>query len=554
MSQLRHILRFKFIAALKPNQTVTLRLILRGLGITVVYLAFAFGAFIFTEVILRYTLTQTKIGLFLLHEFIGMLLFVFFVAVNIGNLIVAYATLYKSEEVAFLMTKPLPPEKIFLIKFLDNFFYSSGNFIVILLASILAYAHYFKINLIAMVAILLTGFFPFTLSAGMIGVLLLLIILRIATRIGLKALIMALSLIYASSLVGFFQSMSPSHLVNAVLEHYPAVDQAFNQLLPPVVKFLPNQWLASALFWLVKNDTSQVVRYSIYQLGFCLGLLGLTLFLGYRLYYQTWLLWPNLKFTRPLQRQKHAIWLAQASLLPPRAEAIVKRDLLNFVREPSQIWHLVVMLIFILIFISSIVHINLLGARTPELQTWIYLTVFSFNAFLIASLALRFVFPLISLEGLAFWKVRSAPISVTQLVLCKLLPYLVVILISGELLSLCSNYRFSLTLLTVSAILTGWVCLALTALNFGMGGLHSTFAEKSPVRISSSPGATLSFLLSLIYIVLIIGMLYFPVKTYFATGGNLKDFQSVIVWLALISLAVTIGFYHLGLRSFQRDF
>lgn len=558
MSQIFHILHYKLLAYVKIQKQLNLGTMVHGLGVSLVYIAFAVGIYVFVQAILHYTLTQTKIGLFLLHEFISMVLFVFFVSVNIGNIIVAYSTLYKSDEVTYFMAKPVQPANIFLIKFLDNFFYSSANFIVILLSGILAYAHYFKLGFSTTAAILIFDFMPFIFSAGMIGVLILLLVLCIATRIGLKPIILFLTAVYLCGSLAFFRGMSPIHLVNAVLMYYPDVDQYFSNLLPLGIKLLPNNWLASSLFWLVKNNSTESIRYICYQFGFCLFFLGVTLLLGYRFYYQTWLSLPLLKVRHSQKRLCGATLLAKSSNISPRKEVILKRDLLNFLREPSQIVHFVVMIFLILIFVGSLAHINLGGARNPQLQTLIYLTIYSFNAFLIASLTLRFVYPLISLEGLTFWKLHSAPIPAHLLMNCKLLPFFLIILLIGELLSYFSNYRFSLTLTMVSGIVTVFMCSVLTSLNFGMGGAYANCAEKSPIRISSSKGATLSFLLSLIYIVLVIAQLFSPIRIYFENSASgisgFALFRSALSVIALISVMITIHFYRVGLHFFRRDF
>ncbi len=352
--------------------------------------------------------------------------------------------------------------------------------------------------------------------------------------------------------------MSPLRLVNAVLAQYPDVNQYFVQLLPVGVRLLPNNWLASSLFWLVKGNSAESALYLFYQLGCCLFFLGVILFLGYRFYHQTWLSLPSLMSKRTQNRQSNRTLLAKSSNFSPCMEVILKRDLLNFLREPSQIAHFVVMIFLILIFVGSLTHINLGGARNSQLQLLIYLTVFSFNAFLIASLTLRFVYPLISLEGLTFWRLRSAPIRAHLLVNCKLLPFFLVILLNGEFLSYFSNYRFSPTLNIISAIVTVFVCSALTALNFGMGGAYVNYAERSPIRISSSQGATLSFLLSLIYIVLVVALLVFPIKVYFEGGASGTSgftlFRNALIVIGLISVVLTIYYYRMGLRSFRQDF
>ena len=98
-------------------------------------------------------------------------------------------------------------------------------------------------------------------------------------------------------------------------------------------------------------------------------------------------------------------------------ESIVKREFLLFFREPSQWLHLLVMIFLITVFISSIsgIDIIILKAYNEYLKTLVYLIVSLFNVFLVASLSLRFVFPLISLEGEALWKIRSAPINFNDL-------------------------------------------------------------------------------------------------------------------------------------------
>jgi hypothetical protein len=87
------------------------------------------------------------------------------------------------------------------------------------------------------------------------------------------------------------------------------------------------------------------------------------------------------------------------------------------------------MIILITVFISSISGINniILKAYNDYLKTVIYLVITLFNVFLIASLSLRFVFPLISLEGDTIWKIKSAPINFNHLLLKRLIIYFSII-------------------------------------------------------------------------------------------------------------------------------
>jgi len=102
-------------------------MVIRNIGSFIVFGSFAVGAFYFSNFITAYLLENVRIGLFLFHRFVGMLLFVFFVTINLGNMVVSFSTLYRTPEVDFLLTSPVSYLNIFVIKFLDNFFYSSGT-------------------------------------------------------------------------------------------------------------------------------------------------------------------------------------------------------------------------------------------------------------------------------------------------------------------------------------------------------------------------------------------------------------------------------------------
>ena len=119
-----HIAGFKFLSLFKTLLQPSLPAIVKNVVSVIVFGAFAFGAFYFTRVSVDYLLDTARIGSFLLHRFLSMLLFVYFLSINLGNMIVSYATLYRSSEVQYYLTKPVPHGQLFVLKFFDNFFYS----------------------------------------------------------------------------------------------------------------------------------------------------------------------------------------------------------------------------------------------------------------------------------------------------------------------------------------------------------------------------------------------------------------------------------------------
>ncbi|NJD22818.1 MAG: hypothetical protein FIA82_09155 [Melioribacter sp.] len=562
MKQIIHILKFKLISYVRLESRFTFGYFIKNIGSGLIYFAFAVGAFFFAQNLIRFLLVDINIGLFLLHEFISMIFFIFFMSVNLGNIIVSYSTLYKSDEVNYLITKPISPSKIFFLKFLDNYFYSSSTMIMVLLSMLAGYAFYFKINVPGFLLLLL-NFFPFMFSAGSLGVIILLIIIRFANRYGMRKVFAALGVSYFLIILIFFKINSPLSLVNSIMKQNPffSRDTYFAEFLPPVVKWLPNNWLSQSAYRIVKNDISGLIGFTYMQIALSVLLFTAALYLGHRWYFKTWLLNSKITADQNANRKKVKSFFSfeKVSILKSQTEAIIKRDLLLFLRESSQVIHSIVLLFLIVIFVLSVSGMKFVGFGNFYLQTIIYLSVFLFNLFFISTLSLRFIFPLISLEGLAFWKLKSAPVKVNNFIKHKLIVISTIILIISAGLSFFSNYKFGFMLTIFSLTVTLFAAAAIISINFGMGGIFSNYKEKNAIRLSSSQGATLSFLSNIVYMLFLIVMLFKPVSELFLSimikkYFDLTVFLQALIPISLISSIIIYAYLKIAYRSLQKDF
>ena len=562
MKQILHILKFKIISFLRLDTKFTFNSIIKSFGSSLIYIAFAAGGFLFVQRLFYFLLVEIRIGLFLLHEFISMILFIFFVSVNIGNIIVSYSTLYKSNEINFFFTKPILPARIFAIKFLDNFFYSSSTLIMMLFSLLAAYVVYFKLSVGAFL-ILVFNFIPLMFSAASLGVIILLLIIQLASRYGIKKIIYGLISLYFLTVVFFFNLNSPKTLVTTVLKYYPFVSKDFylGDLIPPLIKFLPNNWFAQSAYWLVRGYISFSLEYFLLQLVLSLLLFSAAIYLGHRWYFKTWLLNAKLNadFVSKRKESKSFFNFENKSFLKPQTESILKRDLLMFIREPSQYIHFFVLLFLIGVFIFSVAGIKFVGLGNYNLQTMIYLSLFLFNLLFISTLSLRFIFPLISLEGQAFWKLKSSPVQNSLFLKSKIVIFTSLILFIALSLSFFSNYKFGIVLTAFSAITTLLTALTIISINFGMGGLYTNFKEKNAIRLSSSQGASLSFLINIVYMLFLVLVLYKPLSGLFLSIMTKQTFALTSFYWSLIpigipSLILIITFLKIAADSIKKDF
>jgi ABC-2 type transport system permease protein len=163
-----------------------------------------------------------------------------------------------------------------------------------------------------------------------------------------------------------------------------------------------------------------------------------------------------------------------------------------------------------------------------------------------------------SLEGYAYWKIRSSPLDFKKLLQMKFLTFFTIILILGQLINFVSNLDYPGILLITSSLNTISVTITFVSLNFGMGCLFVNYKEKNPIRIASSQGASITFLLTLVYMILLIIILFFPLHNYFLPFRNKAEAASslYITSLVLCSTAIFVFLTSLKLSSdsLRRDF
>jgi ABC-2 type transport system permease protein len=522
----------------------------------------ALGVFFLSRTVTAYLLGKEHIGLFLFHRFLSMLLYVFFVTVNLGNIIVCYATLYKSDEVNYLMSLPIPHHTVFVLRFIDNVFYSSSTMFLLALALLLGYGSYFSIPwyfyLFTMAGVLL----PLLMVAALSAVIILVFSVKLANRIGVRTLIGGVGTLYLMAIYAYFTMTNPLNLVREVMRHYPDVNAYFGYLDPPFLRYLPSHWVADFLYWTMTGDPMRAgMNLLLLYLVFGI-LLVVAAIVGERYYYKSWLIATDghaLRRDKEVRPMGGFLALGGEGFFSRPVNALLRRDFWLFFREPSQWLHLLLMVTLLSVFLLSIQSLEL-RVTDPQLLTGSYLVILLFDGFLIASVTLRFVFPAVSLEGDAYWSVRSAPIRPSTVYWQKLLTSLALVLIIAAILaggsaSLLGGNR---VLTVLSFIMCGVIGMTLTSINLGAGAYFATFREKNPIRVASSQGASLTFLGCLLYLGAIVLMLVPSLNRYYELmilrGSSLPQWLIVpVIVVCGFSTVIAGATTAIGLSKIRRD-
>lgn len=484
-----------------------------------------------------------------------------FLMLVFSNMIIGYSSLFKSQETQWLLTVPVRHVDVFCWKLAETTLLSSWAFLFLSAPMMLAYgsvrhvAGWFYLK----VAVL---YLPFIVIPGALGALVILLVTRYLHRRMFKWALFGLSALGIACAIVFLKPMEVSQLRDAQM--ISMMNQLLHNSRVTVQPMLPSYWVASSMIawgdgWAWKGTFFFLVLMSnaLMTTLVCVTASG-------RLFYDGWsrnhsqgsLLVGMPLLDRELNLPRAGLLPKLISALPgvhPTTRALMLKDVRVFWRDTSQ-WSQ-----FVILF--GLLGLYVLNLRNVAYESnhifwanFVALLNLGASSMTLATLTTRFVFPQFSLEGKRLWMVGMVPDGLRRLLLEKL-----------WLSSACSvAITLSLTLLSCWMLqLPGWQTLlfgatvvlmsfTLCGIAVGVGALFPNFSASSvagrsddnPAKIVSGFGGTLCFLISLMYIALVIAAE--GACTYFQFADNLggrfgESWSLVGSWLFVAVLSLFAG-------------
>ncbi|NUM54614.1 MAG: hypothetical protein HUU46_13290 [Candidatus Hydrogenedentes bacterium] len=494
------------------------------------------------------------IGEMIMSRMLSLFALALFFMLLFSNTLIAFSTLYKARENAYLVQAPIPWWEYFLARLVECVAFSSWATAYLGSPMMLAYGIIEGARwpfYIAAVAY----YVPYVTLPAAMGAIIAMTLVRIFPRLPRGSMI-AVGIIAVVCMFLYVRgNVSVEQLANP---NYETIKQTLNRTQSWI---LPSYWAAHGVLAASVGEFSESWFYFLLLLSNALMVLLVAATFANYVFYPGWsdLLGNDMNRKTPPGRG----WVGRIDgflrwLWEPH-RALVIKDVKLFWRDTTQ-WSQ-----FVIFFGIMAVYIASLRDRSSVADSAFWRTVIiSLNigacTLILATLTSRFVFPLISLEGRRFWVVGLAPLTFRQLMMQKFW------------LSVCTTSVFTISLVILSCymlrvepiffalalysiVITNF---ALSGLAVGLGSLFPNFQEDNPARIVSGMGGTLNFLLSMAYITVIIGtqatvmvahqLGVFPNEQQFN-----RVFAAVVAGMAFVSVLASYIPMRLGLRNLEQS-
>jgi ABC-2 type transport system permease protein len=227
-----------------------------------------------------------------------------------------------------------------------------------------------------------------------------------------------------------------------------------------------------------------------------------------------------------------------------RLRCLLLKDVKSFIRDTTQWSQLLLLFALIVIYLYnfSVLPSNFTFA-TFFLQNLFSFLNMGLAGFVLSAVAVRFVFTSVSSEGLAFWIIRSSPLSLRRFLWSKFWTSLPPLLLLSQVLTLASNYflgatRFMTLLASVTIVC---VTFGIVGLGVGMGAMFPRFNFENVTQIAGSSGGLLYMIATTSFITTILFLEALPIYFYFSMQFRGEPQMATVVVIAALALAAVVA-------------
>jgi ABC-2 type transport system permease protein len=516
-----------------------------GVGLVVCALLFQGSAWLAGHLV-----DYAELGDYLLRLGLSWLFLTFLSFLAFSGVVTALSTFFLADDLRLLVVAPVASRRLFHARFLRTVVQASWMVVIFLLPVLMGIGRARCAGWLFYATALAT-IVPFSIipvAAGS-GVTLLLVNTFPARRA--RDILMLMGILFAASLVVVMRFIRPEQLLR--VESLPDVTDFFATLQSPITPLLPSFWAGETIFASLTGGFDLLHASALWTTALAsIVVLGAAnarwYFSGYSRSQEA----PKARFTHFRALDRLAGWLP---LSPVRRQLLIK-DLKVFLRDVSQWSQLLLLLALVLLYLYNFSVLDL--KRIPYMSGFLK-NVYAFlnlgmAGFVMATVAVRFVFPAVSAEGSAFWIIRTSPVSLHDFLWSKFWTGLVPVLVLTELLTIAANEFLGVDplLKVMSAAAIVMMSFALVGLAIGLGARYPRFGG-DPSQVAGSYGGVAFMMQAVLFVMVIIALLGWPSSLYLmrhVRGVSPTPLQQLLMAASIASaIALSVFVWLASMRS-----
>lgn len=489
--------------------------------------------------VLGYFRLDADLGPLLAGKVLGLILLSFMSILILSNVITALSSFFLAKDLDLLVSAPVDGLRLYLAKLGETLVHSSWMVALMAVPIFTAFGVSYSGGWLfpGYVLLVLT---PLLVLPAVVGSATTLVLVNVFPARRTRDLLSIIAIGAAGGVVLLFRLIRPEQLARP--EGFRNLLDFLTVLRTPTSPFLPSEWATNAVMNFLRGVPDPQPLLLLWTTAAAFVTLGAILharlFAG--------------GFTKAQEGAERFIrgtvwrwtvgWLLAP--LPVAKREFVLKDIKLFFRDTTQWSQLILLAVLVVVYLFNIKALPLFrGEQVP----FFFVTVVSFlnlglSGFVLASIAARFIFPAVSLEGRQMWLLRSSPLDLRTLLWSKYWVGTVPLLVLALLLTGVTNLllKASPFMMVVSLTTICGLTLAISAMALGFGALYPQFETENAAQIPTSFGGLVFMMATVALLGAVIVVLAGPVYGYLSAVNAGQSVTVNALTIGAFALAATI--------------
>lgn len=469
----------------------------------------------------------------------------------VSNLLYFSQVIYKGQKNLFLTSLPISSQVLFHARFILTTIPSAWPVLVLGIPVLLAFGIASGVGF-GFYLVFTTALFSLVLLFSILSSIIIMAAGKFLGRFTFKVTVITLLFVIPTVSFTFAKLLVPRNLSELFAQaDLPTRFEALDKL-PTFSPFLPSTWYIKAIKGWIFGQSWEILVNLVLLWSVPLILFVVLNLLVKKLYLEG--LQKSFEGSFIAGALGQTIRRERASTFEPNLlTAIFKKELLMFWRDRGQLAYIGFLIFLTLIYFLALGRVPTFENLSTTLTATLVIANLTFIGYILAVIAIRFVFPTMSLEGKSAWVIWSLPIKLTTLLWAKLLFFIpMMILTAGILVNISTvilgfdfeTYIATLIFSVLVGILSGSIALT-------FGAIWPDFSQKNADSASTSLPGLSATVLCLGLISLFAFWLWKQLQVYLVYGIFGQTLGLVLLVFAIVTFFLAASLWFIAQKSLK---